>query len=64
MQSAPTQPTHDLLSIDRLCQLFRCTIRRIETAAARDEIVPAWRLNGISYFDADQVERLRELLAN
>ena len=53
---------NDLTSTPRLCELLQATPRRIEIAAEQAGLVPALRLNGSLYWNAEQVDAIRDAL--
>lgn len=57
-------PATDFTSIGQVACLLRRTVRSIETAAGELSLSPAVRFNGIPYFDAPAVEKLREHFAD
>jgi hypothetical protein len=61
MITAPA-PERDLTSIGQLCAHLQASYRRIEKAAERCKISPAWRINGVVHFDGEQVEIIRSAL--
>ena len=52
----------DYISIGQLAAHVQRPVRKIEQAASELKIRPALRLNGVPYFNAQQVERLTETL--
>ena len=53
----------DLLSIGMLASHVQRSVKAIEQAATAANIAPAMRVNGVPYFNADQVERLTEAVS-
>jgi hypothetical protein len=53
---------HDFVSIGQLASRVQRPVRAIEAAADKLQIQPAMRLNGVSYFDGRQVDRITEQL--
>lgn len=53
----------DLLSIGMLASHVQRSVKAIEQAAAAIQIEPAMKLNGIAYWDANQVEQITEAIS-
>ena len=53
-------PSHDLLSLGKLAEIFQASPRLIERAAAAAQIAASLRLNCIPYFAETDIERIRE----
>ena len=54
----------DLTSIGCLAGQFQIDVRAIERTAAKLNMVPAWRLNSVPYYDGGQVQQLAASLAD
>jgi len=59
----PIDSKRDLTAIGPLACQLGATVRRIEGAAESLGMPPAMRLSGVPYYDADQVEQLRQTLS-
>ena len=53
---------NDLTKTQQLCELLQATPRQIEIAATEAGLVPAMRINGSLYWNADQVEAIAKTL--
>ena len=49
---------HDFVSTGQLAAHLQVSVRAIERAAVKLDISPAMRINHVSHFDGEQVERL------
>lgn len=52
----------DLTSIGCLCRRLDATMHEIERAIAKAKIVPAYRINGVNHYDAEQERTIRKHL--
>jgi len=59
-----TTAEKDFVSVGQLAAHIQRPVRSIETAAEQLQIRPAMRLNGVPYFDGEQVEKLTQELRN
>lgn len=59
-----TLPQNDLVAIGVLASQLQKPVRTIEAACIELNIAPAMRINFVPHFDADQIERLTERLAD
>jgi hypothetical protein len=53
----------NIVAIGQAAMTLRTTVARLNEAAESIGIKPSMTINGIPYLDADDVERLREFLA-
>jgi hypothetical protein len=54
----------DLLSIGMLASHVQRSVRAIEQAATALNLEPAMKINGTTYWDATQVEKLTDAIRN
>ena len=55
----PTAAERDLLSCNRLCELFQVLPREIERAASRAHVEPALRMNGQAWFAEPAAKKIQ-----
>ena len=48
----------DIVSIGQFACRVQCSVRVIEAAADALGVAPAYRINGVPYFDGEQAEKL------